>query len=216
MKELLCSAEELEPPGTKRASLNQLLTPDSGAIYVDGNEISELCDKRLIAMRAKFGVLFQSAALLQWMTVRENVALPLKENTDMSDDEIYKLVDEKLALVNLSDAAEKFPSEISGGMQKRAGLARAIVTNPEVILYDEPTSGLDPVTSRRIDHLIIDMQKKLGVTSVVVSHDVRGSFRVADRIALLSEGRIQAMGTPDEMKHTDNYAVQQFLERDFK
>ncbi|MFC1467701.1 ABC transporter ATP-binding protein [Verrucomicrobiota bacterium] len=193
----------------------QLLTPDSGKIFVNGNETSELCDKRLISMREKFGVLFQGAALLQWMTVRENVALPLKEKTDLADDEIYRRVDEKLALVNLSDAAEKYPSDISGGMQKRAGLARAIVTNPEIILYDEPTSGLDPVTSRRIDHLIIDMQKQLGVTSVVVTHDLHSALAIGSRIIMLHGGKIIANATPAEFIKSEHEIVKSFLESQF-
>lgn len=193
----------------------QLLKPDSGNIYVNGDEISRLCEKRLIALRAKFGVLFQSAALLQWMTVRENVALPLKENTDMPDAEIDQLVDKKLALVNLSDAADKYPSDISGGMQKRAGLARAIVTHPEIILYDEPTSGLDPVTSRRIDHMIIDMQKKLGVTSVVVTHDLHSALAIGSRIIMLHGGKIIANAAPEEFIKSEHEIVKSFLESQF-
>lgn len=193
----------------------QLLTPDAGRIYVNDEEIGELCDRRLIAMRAKFGVLFQSAALLQWMSVRENVALPLKETTGMEDEDIYRLVDEKLALVNLTDAANKFPSDISGGMQKRAGLARAIVTSPEIILYDEPTSGLDPVTSRRIDRMIIDMQEKLGVTSVVVTHDLHSALAIGSRIIMLHGGKIIANAAPAEFIKSEHEIVKSFLESQF-
>lgn len=193
----------------------QLLTADSGDIYIDGYAIGNLSEKKMVALRTKFGVLFQSAALLQWMTVRENVALPLRENTTMTEDEIRQLVDDKLALVNLSEAAEKFPSTISGGMQKRAGLARAIVMTPEIILYDEPTSGLDPVTSRRIDALIIDMQKKLGVTSVVVTHDLHSALAIGSRIIMLHGGKIIENTTPSEFIKSEHEIVKSFLESQF-
>ncbi len=193
----------------------QLLSPDSGEILVKGQLVGNLPDKELRKVRANFGVLFQSAALLQWMTVRENVALPLKETTNMSDEEIYRLVDEKIALVELSDAAEKYPSNISGGMQKRAGLARAIVTTPEIILYDEPTSGLDPVTSRHIDELIIDMQKKLGVTSVVVTHDLHSALAIGSRIIMLHKGKIIANAAPAEFIKSEHEVVKSFLESQF-
>lgn len=193
----------------------RLLTPDDGKIHIIGREINSLTDRNLSEIRAEFGVLFQSAALLQWMTVRENVALPLRENTNKSDEEIHELVEEKLALVNLSDDAEKFPSDISGGMQKRAGLARAIVSNPKIILYDEPTSGLDPVTSRRIDRLIIDMQKKLGVTSVVVTHDLHSALAIGSRIIMLHDGKIIANATPSEFIKSEHEIVKSFLESQF-
>ncbi|MCP3858738.1 MAG: ATP-binding cassette domain-containing protein, partial [Phycisphaeraceae bacterium] len=166
----------------------------------------------LQAVRSKFGVLFQSAALLQWMNVRDNVALPLREHTKLPDDEILSRVNEKLDLLSLGDAGDKFPSDISGGMQKRAGLARAIIMNPKIVLYDEPTSGLDPVTSRRIDDLIMDMRKRLGITSVVVTHDLDSAFQVADRMVLLHEGRVRMDGTPDEMRHTTDPVARAFLE----
>ena len=189
----------------------QLMTPDAGKILVNGEEIGEYCDTRLTAMRSKFGVLFQSAALLQWMTVRENVALPLKENTNMPDDEIYRLVDEKLALVNLSEAADKYPSDISGGMQKRAGLARAIVTNPKIILYDEPSTGIDPIRADAINDLIIQMKKDLKMTSIVITHDMVSTYKVADRIAMLYQGKIIATGSHEEIMDSDNPTVQQFI-----
>jgi phospholipid/cholesterol/gamma-HCH transport system ATP-binding protein len=193
----------------------QLLTQDSGRILIEGEELRTLSDSNLAIAREKFGVLFQSAALLQWMTVRENVALPLKEHSRLSDDEIYKIVDAKLASVNLTDAADKYPSDISGGMQKRAGLARAIVMNPQIILYDEPTSGLDPVTSRRIDQLIIDMQKQLGVTSVVVTHDLHSALAIGSRIIMLHDGKIIANASPAEFIKSEHEIVKSFLESQF-
>jgi len=193
----------------------RLVEPDSGNIRIDGEPINDLARAGLRRVRTKFGVLFQGAALLQWMSVRDNVALPLREHTSMPEEEIKKLVDEKLELLGLGDAGDKFPSDISGGMQKRAGLARAIIMNPEIVLYDEPTSGLDPVTSRRIDRLIIDMRDQLGITSVVVTHDLHSALSIGSRIMMLHEGRIVENATPEEFIRSKDATVQSFLESQY-
>lgn len=192
-----------------------LMRPDSGKIMIDGDDINNLNRRALQDVRSKFGVLFQSAALLQWMNVRDNVALPLREHTKMSDTEIVQLVDEKLELLSLGDAGDKFPSDISGGMQKRAGLARAIIMNPKIVLYDEPTSGLDPVTSRRIDELITDMRKRLGITSVVVTHDLHSALAIGTRIMMLHQGHIVENATPEDFIRSEDETVQSFLESQY-
>ncbi len=212
----------LGPSGTGKSVLlkhiNGLLHPDSGTVNVDGMDVGHLKRKELANLRNRIGYVFQFGALFDSMTVFENIKLGITDDDCVSDKGYcHNRVLECLDLVNLPQmTAEKYPADLSGGMKKRVGLARAIAGQPTYLLYDEPTSGLDPVNADIIDSLVEKLRDELGVTSVVVSHDVRGSFRVSDRIALLSEGRIQALGTPDEMKETDNYAVQQFLERDFK
>lgn len=189
----------------------RLMLPDSGRVIIDGEEINDMGRRELQQMRSKFGVLFQSAALLQWMSVRDNVALPLREHTKMPEDEIIRQVNEKLELLSLGDAGDKYPSDISGGMQKRAGLARAIIMNPKMVLYDEPTSGLDPVTSRRIDGLIVNMREKLGITSVVVTHDLHSALAIGSRIMMLHEGRIVENATPEGFINSKDETVQSFL-----
>jgi phospholipid/cholesterol/gamma-HCH transport system ATP-binding protein len=193
----------------------RLMLPDSGNVMIEGEAINELSRSSLQAARSKFGVLFQSAALLQWMTVMDNVALPLREHTKMGDEEIEKLVLEKLRLLNLSDAGDKFPADLSGGMQKRVGLARAIIMKPKIVLYDEPTSGLDPVTSRRIDDLIMDMRKELGITSVVVTHDLHSALAIGSRIMMLHQGRIVETASPEEFIRSKDKTVQSFLESQY-
>jgi len=193
----------------------RLMQPDAGNVLIDGEPIGHLGRTALQTVRTKFGVLFQSAALLQWMTVHDNVALPLREHTKMDEEEIGKLVAEKLHLLNLSDASDKFPADLSGGMQKRAGLARAIVMNPQIVLYDEPTSGLDPVTSRRIDHLIVDMRKELGITSVVVTHDLHSALAIGSRIMMLHGGKIVENATPEEFIRSKDETVKSFLESQY-
>lgn len=193
----------------------RLLTPDSGRIWVGDDCVNEARGLELERIRARFGMLFQSAALLQWMNAGENVALPLREHTDLSDDEIDAKAREKLDLVGLADAYEKLPSEVSGGMRKRVGLARAIVMDPEIILYDEPTSGLDPVTSRTIDQLIDDLRKRLGVTSVVVTHDLHSALTIGTRIAVLNQGQIIEVSTPQQFIQSKHPFVQGFLESQF-
>lgn len=193
----------------------RLLTPDSGRVVVDGECISEASGRDLERIRERFGYLFQGGALLAWLTVSENVALPLREKTRMSDSDILSKVQEVLTLVGLEDDGEKRPGEISGGMKKRAGLARAIVTNPEIVLYDEPTSGLDPVTARTIDQLIENLRVTLGVTSVVVTHDLHSALTIGSRIAMLHGGGIVELCTPDEFVRSESIEVKRFLEAQF-
>jgi phospholipid/cholesterol/gamma-HCH transport system ATP-binding protein len=187
------------------------LEPNSGDVLVDDVKMNGAKSRVRSALRLKMGFLFQSGALINWLSVRENVALPLVEHKLGTMDEINKIVDEKLKLLQMDDAGDKMPSDISGGMKKRAGLARAIVRNPAIILYDEPTSGLDPVMSARINELIIRMQEKLNVTSVVVTHDMESAYYIADRIAMLYEGEIIECGTPDQIRESVNPVVQQFI-----
>ena len=189
----------------------RLMTPDEGRVHIDGEDIGSLGRGGLQQLRSKFGVLFQSAALLQWLNVHDNVALPLREHTQMTEDEITQEVEQKLKMLNLSDAQEKFPAELSGGMQKRVGLARAIIMSPKIVLYDEPTSGLDPVMSRHIDRLIVDMREELGITSVVVTHDLHSALSVGSRIMMLHEGKIVENAAPDQFIHSENETVQSFL-----
>ncbi len=202
-----------------------LLEPDEGRILLDGQDISHAGEKELEDIRWRFGIVFQHAALLASLTVGDNVALPLVERRRMmhrherkelaaefSDDAIRERVIKKLTLVGLAGAEDKMPSELSGGMRKRAGLARAIVHDPKLLLYDEPTTGLDPIITNHVDDLIIRMREKLGVSSIVISHDIKGAMRVADRVALLHEGVIIAQGTPEEISSSTDPTVRQFLE----
>lgn len=189
-----------------------LLKPDSGQILVDGVDIVSADDKTLNETRKKFGMLFQEGALFDSLNIADNVGFPLFEHTKMSSKEIYEKVDYVLGLVGLRGAEKKYPSEISGGMRKRASLARAIISNPEVIMFDEPTSGLDPIMSDVIDNLIVDIQEKLKVTCIVISHDIKSTFKIAHKIAMLYNGKIIAEGSPEEMKNNDNPYLQQFLE----
>lgn len=190
----------------------RLLAPTSGNVWIDGTRVNDLRGEKLAAIRSRFGYLFQSAALLQWMSVHDNVALPLRENTRLPDKEIDQRVSVVLQKVGLAEAADKLPADISGGMQKRAGLARAVVTEPDILLYDEPTSGLDPVTSRTIDELIHSLQKDLGVTSVVVTHDMISALTISDRIAMLHLGQVLEVSAPDDFLHSDNEIVRGFLD----
>lgn len=193
----------------------RLLTPDNGRVIVDGTVTSDASGRDLEALRDRFGYLFQSGALLQWLSVGDNVGLPLREKTGMSDEEIDALAHEKLALVGLPDVFEKRPDDLSGGMRKRAALARAIITKPEIILYDEPTSGLDPVTSRTIDKLIDDMRRELGVTSVVVTHDLHSALQIGTRIGMLYKGKLVEVASPDEFVRSKVGVVQDFLEAQY-
>jgi len=189
----------------------RLLTPDSGRVWVGDELVSEATGGDLERIRSRFGVLFQGAALMQWLNVAENVALPLREKTAMDETTIDKLVVDKLKLVGLEGILEQQPSDLSGGMRKRVGLARAIITSPEIILYDEPTSGLDPVTSRTIDGLIDSLRKELGVTSVVVTHDLNSALAIGTRIAMLHEGRVVEVCPPKEFIRSKQEVVQHFL-----
>ncbi|MDQ3696952.1 MAG: ATP-binding cassette domain-containing protein [Gemmatimonadota bacterium] len=191
----------------------RLLVPESGRVYIDGEDISPLSFTEALQVRQKMGMVFQSAALFDSMSVHDNVAYPLREHTDLSEEEIEERVREKLAFVDLDpdDVIGKFPAELSGGMKKRVGIARGLANDPEIMLYDEPTSGLDPLTTGTITRLILKLQRELGVTSVVVSHDIRSSFRMASKIALLSECRIKFFGTPEEMAASDDRYIRDFL-----
>ena len=188
------------------------LDPEKGDVLIDGEKMNGTRGRRKARLREKMGFLFQSGALINWLNVKENVALPLVENKLGTKEEIYNIVDERLRLLQLSDAAAKMPADISGGMKKRVGLARAIVRNPQIILYDEPTSGLDPVMSAKINELILRMQKELGVTSVVVTHDMGSAYHIADRIAMLYRGRLIECGTPAEIRESADPVVKQFVE----
>ncbi len=190
-----------------------LLKPDAGQIVVNGIDITRLRRSELTEILKNFGVLFQSAALFDSMTVGENVAFPLIEHTDLPHAKIVGIVEEKLAIVGLKGVESLYPSELSGGMKKRVGLARAIALEPKVLIFDEPTTGLDPVMSDTIDNLIIDTQKRLGVTSIVISHDIPGTFKIAHWIAMLYKGKVVLYGNPDDFKNTKDPIVRQFLER---
>jgi len=189
-----------------------LIKPDRGEILVDGVDITRLGESQLNEVRKRFGMLFQEAALFDSMTVEENVAFPIREHRRFSDGEVGRLVDEKLRQVGLSGVNEKMPSELSGGMKKRVGLARALALDPEIVLFDEPTSALDPVISLTIEDLIKKTQTRLKKTYVVISHDILGMFRIADKIAMLYDGEIVAFGPPDEVRRSDLPAVKEFLE----
>jgi len=188
-----------------------LMKPDSGRVIVDGVEVHKLGKRELQRFRLKFGFLFQSNALLNSLTVFENIALPLREHTKMSEEEVRKRVQQKLALVGLEGTENLMPQDLSGGMRKRVALARAIVMEPKIILYDEPTTGLDPITADAINHLIRDMQKKLGVTSVVVTHDMKSAYFVGDKIGLLHDGHIIQEGSPEQIRNSKDDRVQQFI-----
>lgn len=192
-----------------------LLKPDSGEILIDDADVTKMNDKEIYQIRNRFGYLFQGSALFDSMTVAENIGLGLVENNNMPQSEIDKIVSEKLSLVDLEGIENLKPSELSGGMKKRVGLARALACNPEFILYDEPTTGLDPITSDSIDSLIDSLAKneKLKVTSIVVTHDIFSVYEVADRVAMMYDGIIHWEGTPEELQVTNDKIVREFLER---
>lgn len=189
-----------------------LIRPDQGQVLVEGMDITRLNDRKLNDMRKNFGMLFQAAALFDSMTVGENVAFPLQEHTRLKRHEIDEIVEQKLLQVGLKDAAHKMPSELSGGMRKRVGLARAMALDPKIILFDEPTTGLDPITADAIDRLIVDTQKHTKATCVVISHDIESTFKIAHAVAMLYHGKIIEIGTPDAVKSSENPALQQFLQ----
>jgi phospholipid/cholesterol/gamma-HCH transport system ATP-binding protein len=193
----------------------RFFTPDAGRVLVGGENISEADGHELDRIRRRFGYLFQGNALLAWLTVAENVALPLREKTEMGDAAIRSKVGDTLKLVSLDEDGDKLPAEISGGMGKRAGLARAIITDPEIVLYDEPTASLDPVTARTIDAMIEKMRRQLGVTSVVVTHDMHSALSIGTRIAMLHNGGFVELATPDEFIKSPCSEVQAFLESQF-
>jgi len=189
-----------------------LIRPSGGEIYIGETEIAHLGESQLNSVRRRLGMVFQYAALFDSMNVYENVAFGLRQHSDLSEAEIRRVVEEKLDSVGMPGTERLMPAELSGGMRKRIGLARALATNPEVLLYDEPTSGLDPVVGSLIDELIVRVRDTLGVTSVVVSHHMPSIFRTADRIAMLYGGRFEAVGTPDEIRRSENPVVRQFIE----
>lgn len=189
-----------------------LLEPDKGTVWVDGLEVPKLSRPELYALRAKIGYVFQFAALFDSMTIGDNVAMGLRKEGKLPEREIMKRVSEALELVDLPDVEMKMPAELSGGMRKRVGIARAIARRPKYILYDEPTTGLDPVTSAVIDQLMVRMREKLGVTSIVITHDMRSAYRVGSRIAMLHEGVVRQVGTVEEIQHTTDPVVRQFIE----
>ena len=188
-----------------------LIRPDQGEVLFEGLDTCCLSDRQLNEVRKNFGMLFQNAALFDSMTVGENVAFPLREHTRLKEGEIEEIVEHKLRQVGLKGVAHKMPSELSGGMQKRVGLARALALEPKIILFDEPTTGLDPITADAINVLIDDLHDKLKVTSIVVTHDMRSAYKVADKIAMLYNGKIIAEGTPDEIRYTHDSIVHQFI-----
>ena len=207
------------PSGTGKSvtlkHLVRLLTPTSGKVWLEDVEISAASGRTLEAVRERFGYLFQGGALLGWLTVAENVALPLRERLRLPDGEVESRVAEALAAVEMLDAADRYPAEISGGMQKRAGLARAIVRHSDIILYDEPTSGLDPVTSVTINRLIRRLNRKRGITSIVVTHDLQGALLFADRILMLKNGHVVELSAPETFVRSTNLEVREFLDAQF-
>ena len=189
-----------------------LLKPDRGAVMVDGEDIVPFGAEDLERVRRKFGMVFQAAALFDSMNVFENVAFALREHRkELSEKQIRDIVHEKLGIVGLKDIDSKFPADLSGGMRKRVGLARAIVLEPKIVLYDEPTTGLDPITTDYVDGMILDAKRELGVTSVVISHDIASSFKVADNIAFLYQGVLVEQGPPAKLRQSEHPALKVFL-----
>ncbi len=189
-----------------------LLEPDSGRVIVDDHEVPKLSRRELYQLRARIGYVFQFAALFDSFTIGENVAMGLRKQQELSEREIEARVHEALDLVDLPNVEGRFPAELSGGMRKRVGIARAIALRPKYLLYDEPTTGLDPVTSAVIDQLMVRMREKLGVTSIVITHDMRSAYTVGTRIAMLYEGKVRRVGTVEEIQHTTDPVVRQFIE----
>lgn len=206
----------LGPSGTGKStvlrSMIGLLEPNGGQIFIQGEDVSGIDEDGWNRLRMKMGMVFQYSALFDFLTVGENVAFGLRQHTDKSDEEIQGIVTQMLDLVGLPGTQDLYPAELSGGMKKRVGLARAIAVNPEIVLYDEPTAGLDPIMSRNISRLIKKTQEQLHVTSVLVTHDMQSAFYAADRVAMLYEGHIVAIGTAEEMKNSINPIVKAFIE----
>lgn len=206
----------LGPSGTGKStvlrSMIGLLEPNGGKIYIQGEDVSELDEDGWNRLRMKMGMVFQYSALFDFLTVGENVAFGLRQHTVKSEEEIQRIVTEMLDLVGLPGTQDLYPAELSGGMKKRVGLARAIAVSPEIVLYDEPTAGLDPIMSHNISRLIKKTQQQLHVTSVLVTHDMQSAFYAADRVAMLYKGRIVAIGTAEEMQQSTNPIVKAFIE----
>lgn len=201
--------------GSGKSTLLRLITgaikPDKGSVVIKGKDIADISSEELDEVRKGFGMLFQYSALLDSLTVEENVALPLKEHTELDENIIKIIVKMKLSLVGLRGFENHYPSQISGGMRKRVGLARAIALDPDIVFYDEPTSGLDPVVGGVIDKLIMDLSKKLLITSVVVTHDMQSVFRIADKIAMIHKGGLVEWGSLEQIKQTENPYIKQFI-----
>lgn len=191
-----------------------LLRPDSGTVIIEGEDLGGRNERQLGRVRQRIGMLFQGAALFDSLTVSENVAFPLRERGQFKEREIRERVEEVLGMVKLSDAAEKMPAELSGGMRKRVGLARAVVERPAAVLFDEPHAGLDPVTADTIDHLIKDLQVEHGITNIVVTHEMRSVFRIADRVAFLQDGKLHWAGTLEDFAHTTDPILRAFIAGD--
>jgi phospholipid/cholesterol/gamma-HCH transport system ATP-binding protein len=191
--------------------LNALLLPDRGSVLVEGVDITKIGESALNNIRQKFGVLFQGAALLDSMTISDNVAFPLREKTKLTETEIQRRVEQRLEQVGLAGAGYKYPAEVSGGMKKRAGLARALVMEPEIVLFDEPTTGLDPLLGKSIHQLIRKIHAAFGFTGVIVSHDIPEVFKISDRVAMLANGVIAEIGKTDEFLTSQNPIVRQFV-----
>lgn len=189
-----------------------LLEPDEGEVWVDNKRVDQLSRKELGVLRASIGYVFQFAALFDSLTVGENVAMGLRKQGTLSEAEIDKRIDEALEMVDLPDARNKMPAELSGGMRKRVGIARAVALRPKYILYDEPTTGLDPVTSAVIDELMVRMRDKLKVTGIVITHDMRSAYKVGTRIAMLYEGKVRQVGTIHEIQQSKDPVIRQFIE----
>jgi len=189
----------------------RVLRPDAGRVLIDGQDIDELDEHGLHDLRRRMGMLFQGAALFDSMCVWENVGFSLRQHTSLKSSEIRDIASEKLRMVGLSGIEDVMPADLSGGMRKRVGLARAIATEPECILYDEPTTGLDPIMADVINDLILSLREKLRVTSVTITHDMTSALKIADRIAMLYEGKIIEVGTPDEIRNTSSPVVSQFV-----
>ena len=206
----------LGPSGTGKStvlrSMIGLLEPNGGKIYIQGEDVSELDEDGWNRLRMKMGMVFQYSALFDFLTVGENVAFGLRQHTDKGEEEIRQIVAQMLEMVGLPDTQDLYPAELSGGMKKRVGLARAIAVSPEIVLYDEPTAGLDPIMSHNISRLIKKTQQQLHVTSVLVTHDMQSAFYAADRVAMLYKGRIVAIGTAEEMQQSANPIVKAFIE----
>jgi phospholipid/cholesterol/gamma-HCH transport system ATP-binding protein len=203
------------PSGCGKSTLLRLLIgllkPTSGEIWVDGQEIGQMSEDELNEVRKKMGMVFQYSALFDFLSVGENVAFGLRQHTDMTDEDIMKTVSRRLKMVGLADYENVMPSELSGGMKKRVSLARAIAVDPSIVLYDEPTAGLDPIMATVIDRLIASCRARLGITSVVVTHHMDSAFKIADRMAMINEGKVIEVGTPEQIKNSNNPIVQQFI-----
>ena len=188
-----------------------LMQPDRGQVIVAGKDLGTLKERALDELRKKFGMLFQGAALFDSLRVWENVGFAIRQQTRLSDEEIKEIAEDKLSMVGLRGVEELMPSELSGGMKKRVGLARAIATEPEILLYDEPTTGLDPIMADAINELVLEMKQRLHVTGVAITHDMASAYKIADRIAMLYEGKILEVGTAEEIRNSKNPVVHQFV-----